>query len=304
MRIAFFGTPEFGRTVLASLLEAGEEVVLVVSQPDQPRQRRGKGPDQPSAVKAFAGERGLPVITPRSAGDAASDLTDAKPDICIVAAYGQILPESVLELAGGRWLNVHASRLPAYRGASPVSQAIADGLPETGVTIMEVVPELDAGPIVAQVGVPIDETDTTGSLSEKLAIAGGRLLVKTLPRYQAGKIAPKPQDPAAVSVTHTLRKADGKIDWSRSASDLARFVRAMQPWPGAWTTLDGTQLTVTEAQATDGAGTPGSFTATPPLAVATGDGKLIINRLIPSGRNEMGGGDWLRGVRQAGHFDT
>lgn len=304
MRIAFFGTPEFGRRVLETLLDTGEEIVLVVSQPDRPRQQRGRGPAEPSPVKRLALERELPVLTPERAGDAAAALEQAAPDACVVAAYGQILPDSLLELVGGRWLNVHASLLPAYRGASPVSQAILDGLTETGVTVMEVVPALDAGPVVSQTAVPIAADDTTGTLSAKLAAAGGKLLAETLPRYQSGKLQPKPQDESAATTTRTLRKADGRIDWNRDATALARFVRAMQPWPGAGTTFDGTLVTITAAHPEAGSAAPGTFGKQPPLSVGTRNGRLVIDRLIPSGRREMDGAAWLRGVRQSGHFDT
>ncbi len=304
MRIAFFGTPEFGRQVLATLLDAGEEVVLVVSQPDRPRQRRGRGPAEPSPVKRLALERELPVITPERAEAAAGALEQAAPDVGVVAAYGQILPDSLLAAAGGRWLNVHGSLLPAYRGASPVSQAILDGLTETGVTVMEVVPELDAGPIVSQTTISIADDDTTGSLSAKLAAAGGRLLAETLPKYQSGKSKSKPQDESAATTTRTLRKADGRIDWNRDAAALARFVRAMQPWPGAWTTFDGAPVTVTAAHPEAGSAEPGAFGERPPLSVGTGAGRLVIDRVVPSGRRAMDGAAWLRGVRQSGHFDS
>lgn len=307
MRVAFFGTPEFGRRVLAALLDAGEEVVLVISQPDRPRRRRGRGPAEPSPVKRLALERELPVVTPERAEAAAGALEQAAPDVCVVAAYGQILPDSLLELAGGRWLNVHGSLLPAYRGAAPVSQAILDGLTETGVTVMEVIPALDAGPVVSQATVPIADDDTTGSLSAKLAEAGGRLLAETLPKYQSGKLRPKPQDESAATMTRTLKKTDGRIDWNRDAAALARFVRAMQPWPGAWTTFGGAPVTVTAAHPAAGSDdgvAPGTFGGTPPLAVGTGAGRLVIDRLVPSGRREMDGAAWLRGVRQSGHFDT
>ena len=304
MRVAFFGTPEFGRTVLAALLDAGEEVVLAVSQPDRPRQQRGRGPKEPSPVKQLALERQLPVITPERAEAVGAELERTKPDVCVVAAYGQILPDSLLQSAGGRWLNVHASLLPAYRGASPVAQAILDGYTETGVSIMEVVPQLDAGPVLAQTTVPVGKTNTTGSLSEKLATAGGRLLAETLPKYQSGKLQPRPQDEAAATMTRTLRKADGEIDWSRDAAYLARFVRAMQPWPGAWTTFSGQRIVVTTVRAEDADGAPGRFEPAPTLQVGTGRGSLIVERLVPEGRSETDGSDWLNGVRQSGHFGS
>lgn len=304
MRIAFFGTPEFGRTILSALLDAGEEIVLVATQPDRPRQRRGRGPDEPSLVKQLALEHELPVITPARATEAVEAIEQAEPDICIVAAYGQILPDPLLALAGGRWLNAHASLLPAYRGAAPITQAILDGRAETGVTIMEVVSELDAGPIVSQVTVAIADDDTTGTLSEKLAVAGGNLLVKTLPKYQAGKVTPQPQDESAASMTRTLKKADGEIDWTRDADYLERFVRAMQPWPGARTTFGDTPITITSAHVGSGSGPPGRFEATSPLSVGTGHGTLVIDRLIPSGRREMDGSAWFNGIRQAGNFGS
>lgn len=303
MRVAFFGTPEFGRVVLEALIAATDiDVVLVVSQPDRPRQRRGRGGLEPSPVTQLAREQKLPVAAPARAADVLSELEQADPDVCVVAAYGQILPEQLLKAAHGRWLNVHASLLPKYRGASPVTGAILDGQTETGVTIMELVPRLDAGPIVAVAAVPITDHDTTGTLSEKLAVVGGELAAKTLPEYVGGNVRPQPQDEAAATMTRTLSKADGEIDWSRDAAYLGRFVRAMQPWPGAWTTFGNVRITVTNVEAVGGSTQPGDFAETPPLIVGTGNGLLKINRLRPAGKSEMDGSDWLNGVRQAGHF--
>lgn len=300
MRLVFLGTPAFGATILEALIAAGHEIALVVSQPDRLSQQRGRSKQPlPSPVSTLAKKRKLPLETPRNITEITEQLTDTAADVFVVAAYGQLLSADVLKLADGRWLNVHASLLPAYRGATPIQQAIFDGKPATGVTIMEVTPPLDAGPIVAQTKIPIEPDDTAGSLSEKLAKAGQQLLVEILPDYLAGKLKPKPQDDRQASVTKTLTKTSGRIDWTKPADYLARHVRAMQPWPGAWTKLGDNPVVITKAH-TEAAGSnpPGDFSGNKTvLTVGTGSGNLVIDELKPAGKQGMAGADWLRGYR-------
>lgn len=303
MRVAFFGNPPLGLAVLHALQAAPDtEVVVAVTQTEPPR-RRGKAQALP--VAEFAREQGLETVPPPPRSELAALVEHARPDVCVVAAYGHVIPPDALKRAGGKWLNVHSSLLPAYRGASPVQQAILDGA-VTGVTIMEVAEALDAGPIVAQAEVPAAPEDTAATLTGKIARRGGELLLESLPGYLDGSLKPRPQDDAAATVTGTLSKASGRIDWSRSAAELERFVRAMQPWPGAWTTFRDAQVTVTSARvaAQDESLKPGEFGKTAPLAVGTGAGTLVVDRLVPAGKAEMDGSAWLNGVRQAGHFGS
>ncbi|MSU75918.1 methionyl-tRNA formyltransferase [Patescibacteria group bacterium] len=304
MKVVFLGTPELGRTVLENLVSAGIEIPLVITQPDRVTQKRGRGDTESSPVGVWATKKKLTVLKPKKVIEVTDDIVTANPDVVVVAAYGQLVPDVVLETASGRWLNVHGSQLPRYRGASPVQQAILDGLDETGVTIMEVVSELDAGPIVSQQTVPIASNDTAGTLMQKVASAGGELLIKTLPQYVDGSIQPEPQDEAAATMTRTLSKKDGQVDWMRDAEYLERFVRAMQPWPGAHTIFEGQSVVILKVAIADksDSATPGTFQEQAPLVISTGDGDLEIKELKPAGKSAMSGEAWLRGLRRGGRF--
>ena len=292
MKAVFLGNPPLG---LAALKRLGEvaDIALVVTQVEPPRRSGPRTKELP--VAEYARERGWKTAAPGKHVTAL--LEEAAPDVCVVAAYGHIIPEKALALADGRWLNVHSSLLPEYRGATPVQQAILDGKPQAGVTIMEVTAAIDAGPIVAQAEVASRPSDTTGSLTQRIAERGAGLLAEVLLDYVAGRLKPQPQDEAKATMTGTLRKQDGKVDWSRDADYLGRFVRAMQPWPGAWTESGEHRVEILE---TSGAGPweapPGTFDG-PPLRVATGRGALHIKRLKPAGKAAMSGDDWLRGWR-------
>lgn len=299
MKAVFLGNPPLGPAVLKRLGDVPDiDIVAVVTQTEPPRGSRTKS----LPVAEYAAERGWKTVTPETPAELTQLVKDADPDVCIVAAYGRIVPEQALRLAGGRWLNVHSSLLPRYRGATPVQHAILDGLSETGVTIMEVSPGLDAGPVVAQAKVPVEPGDTTASLTERIAERGGDLLAEVLPDYLSGTLEPRPQDDAAASMTKPLTKDDGRIDWKRDGGHIERFVRAMQPWPGAWTETDGTRveiLGVSPAGPMDGS--PGSFEG-PPLRVMTGTDVLRIDRIKPAGKRAVPGDDWLRGWRGERRF--
>ncbi|MEX2043696.1 MAG: methionyl-tRNA formyltransferase [Patescibacteria group bacterium] len=297
MKAVFLGNPPLG---LAALQRLGDvaDVALVITQTEAPRDSRAK--DLP--VAQYAERQGWKTVTPAGSGDIVELIKDAKPDVCVVAAYGHIIPKQALALADGRWLNVHSSLLPLYRGATPVQQAILDGKSKTGATIMEVSASVDAGPVVAQVEVGIEPTDTTASLTERVAGRGAELLAEVLPGYVAGTVKPQAQNDAAATMTGTLTKGDGKIEWSRDAGYLDRFVRAMQPWPGAWTEIDGQRVMVLGVSVADPLdGPPGTFDGLP-LRVATGSGTLRIERLKPADKAAMSGDDWLRGRRRGGRF--
>lgn len=294
-RIVFAGTPAFGATVLRGALDAGWEVPLVVTRPDRPAGRGGK--NTPSAVTRLAQEQSLPIAKPPQAKDILPQIKDAAPDVLIVASYGEILPPEVLTAPKSGSVNIHASLLPKYRGASPIQQVLLDGESQTGVTLMQMDEGLDTGPIIAFARQPIAAADTAGSLSEKLAALGARLLVETLPRFLAGEVAARPQDESQATMTRVLKKSDGRIDWTQPAEHLERFVRAMQPWPTAWTTIGDDSVQVLESSPAEANLKPGAFNPKGPLVVGTGSGALRVGKLRLAGKGPVDGASFLRGYR-------
>jgi methionyl-tRNA formyltransferase len=305
MAIVFIGTPEFAVPSLRRLVEAGHSVASVVTQPDRPA---GRGRSlTPPAVKAAALELGLPVLQPKSLRD--PDVLDRlralHPDALVAVAFGQLLRPDVLALAPKGVLNVHPSLLPRWRGASPIAGAILGGDEETGVTIMLMDAGLDTGPILSQRTYPVSPHDTTGSLTRILADAGAELLAETLPLWLAGEIEPRPQDDALATTTTLVRKEDGALDWVLSAHELWLRVRAYNPWPGAFATLDGGQVNIWEAWPVESSGTeaPGTIIAVPPeslpraaFAVQTGDGALAVIEVQRAGRKRLTSEEFLRGL--------
>src|SRR5690606_29227459 len=241
----FLGSPAFAVPSLRALaLDARFTIPLVVTQPDRPA-GRGRRP-RPPAVKDAAIELGLPVFQPETLRDPAAveRLAAAVPDVLVVVAYGEILRQSVLDLAPLGCLNVHPSLLPRYRGSSPVQAAILNGDTETGISIIKLVRRMDAGPIVAQRRVPLDGTETAGTLSERLAKLAAEMLPDVVAAWVAGELEAEPQDDAAAPYTRELTTADARIDWGKDAAEIERLVRAMQPWPKAWSILEGRRLAV------------------------------------------------------------
>ncbi len=237
-KIVFFGTPEFGKTVLENLREAKFKIVGVVTQPDRPVGRNHKM--TPSPVKLLAKESKIKVFTPANKSELLTTgprLADLKSDLFIVAAYGMIIPSEILNIPNRGVLNVHPSLLPKYRGASPIQAAILKGELETGVTIMQMDEEMDHGPVLAQQKIPLASNENTPSLTEKLAQLGGKLLVETIPPYLSGKITPQPQNHELATFTKLIQKEDGKISWDMPNEQIERMVRAYNPWPGVWTTV-------------------------------------------------------------------
>lgn len=292
MKAVFFGTPAFAATVLECLVASDVEIAGVVTQPARPT---GRGRHvEPSPVQTTATEHGLPVEAPAQATQILSQLGTWQPDVLIVAAYGQIFPPTLLWAAPHGALNVHASLLPAYRGASPIQHAILDALTETGVTIMQMDENLDTGPTLASQTVSINALDTTETLSEKLAKAGGNLLVATLPKYVAGRLQPQPQRGVS-SLTTLIKKDDGRIDWNQPAEYLERFVRAMQPWPSAWTEWNGQRVKILAATPINRQLTPGAISTDEQVVVGTGQGALQINELQIAGGQPMSGAAALAG---------
>jgi methionyl-tRNA formyltransferase len=302
MRIVFMGSPEFALPSLRKLIESGHEVVAVYTQPDRPTGRGRKL--APPPVKALALEYGLPVRQPRSISkpDAVDELRALRPGMGIIAAYGQILKQPVLDSFPLDVLNVHASLLPRWRGAAPIPAAILGGDAESGATIMRVVLALDAGPMLAHVAVPIAPDDTTATLTPKVAEAGAQLLLDVLSPHAAGAIQPREQDEALATYAPQIEKADALIDWSRdSAARIERMVRAYDPWPIAYSYLDGAPLRlhrVTVLPQRSGA-TPGTIVASGDgIAVAAQDADVAVLRLQGPGGKPMSGAEYLRGHRE------
>ena len=294
------GTPGFAVPVLQAVQSLGWPVVGVYTAPDQPA-GRGRQLRQ-SPVKEYALAEGLAVYQPerlRAEADA-QELTALKPDVLVVAAYGKLLPQAVLDAAPKGPVNVHPSLLPKYRGAAPVAAAILAGDTVTGVSLMVLDAGMDTGPVLAQREAPIGPSDTTPELTERLFLLGAELIKDTLTAYMEGSVAPVPQDESKVVVTSRLRKEDGEMDWTKPAVELERQVRAYQPWPGSFTTWRGQRLEILSAsisQRTE-AGPAGQVVApiqgdTP--GVVTGDGELALTRVRLEGRRAMDISEFLKG---------
>ncbi|MGH7572063.1 MAG: methionyl-tRNA formyltransferase [Gemmatimonadota bacterium] len=314
MRIVFWGSPEFAVPTLEALLESRHEVAGVVSQPARPK-GRGRAVE-PTPVARRAAVAGLSVLTPaKPRGEAFLDeLRRLGADVFVVAAYGEILPLEVLESPPHGALNVHASLLPAYRGAAPVTQALLDGRGSTGTTIMRMEAGLDTGPICLQAEEPIRPDDTAGLLAGRLAAAGARLAVEALDRLESGTLTETPQDDAQASYAGKVDPRDARLDWRLAGAQLERAVRAYDPWPGAWTTWRGERLKVFRLAP---AGRPGGPSGEPGTlldvdaepVVQTGDGAVHLVLVQPAGGRRMSGTQWARGrelrqgERLGGHDD-
>lgn len=317
MKLLFMGTPQFGAAVLRRLAEV-HEIVGVVTQPDRPAGR--KNILTPPPVKIAAQDMGLPVMQVEKLRSAESQAQlrefSAGAEAFVVASFGMILPVAVLEMPPLKCINIHASLLPAYRGASPVIQALLDGLDHSGVTIMLMEKGLDTGPILTQVVTPIKPGETQETLLTKLARDGAELLIQTLPRWAAGEITPRVQDSSQASHTGIIQKEAGRINWQESAALIERKSRAYEPWPGIYTVWNGQTLklgrcTVYNEDALSEPPGPGlrqpgqvflsGLTGTgpaPQLLIATGEGFLAPQELQLPGKKMLPVTDFLRGYRQ------
>ena len=302
LRIVFMGTPELAAQSLRALLAAPDcEVAAVVTQPDQPKGRGLKL--QPSPVKAVALDRALPVLQPERARDTAflNSLKELRPELIAVAAYGQILPPEILELPRFGCLNVHTSLLPRYRGAAPIQRAILNGDRETGVTIMKMNAGMDTGDIVAVEKTPIEPGDNSQTLHDRLALLGASLLVKTIPQYVSGELQPRPQPTEGVSYAPKIKKQDGQIDWTLPSERIARLVRAMTPWPGAFTHSPAKPepilLKIWEAEPTDMIGAAGEVLRADKsgILVGCGEGALRLRILQREGGRRLSAQEFLTG---------
>lgn len=297
MRVVFLGSPDFALPTLEALASRFT-LVGVLTQPDRPA-GRGRTLASPP-VKQAALRLGLPVLQPPRlrAPEATGALAEMHPDLIIVAAYGQILRAEVLELPPHGCINVHASLLPRWRGASPVPAAIRAGDLETGVTIMRMDAGMDTGPVLAQQAMPLAPSDTGGSLLARLARLGATLLLETLPTYLAGMLDPVPQDEGQATHAPLLRKEDGRLDFSRPAVELERQVRAYDPWPGSFLEWDGRRLAVLRASASVAPGEDiGAVTRRGLFpAIGTARGLLVLDLVQPAGRKPVAGDAFLRGT--------
>lgn len=249
MKIVFMGTPDFARAALEKIIEAGHEVLLVVTQPDKPKGRSGEL--QISDVKACAIEHNIPVFQPVriKLPENVAELKKYDADIYVVAAFGQILSQEILDIPRFGCVNIHASLLPEYRGAAPIQQSIIDGKKETGVTIMQMAAGMDTGDILIQRTIPISEDETGGGLFDKLAVLGGELIVDALPKIEKGELTPVPQDEEKATKCGKLSKDMGKIDFSKDAETICNLVRGLDPWPSAFTKLGGKTFKIWKAKA-------------------------------------------------------
>jgi len=303
-RVVFFGTPQFAVPSLAALFGGPDSVAGVICQADRPA-GRGQKVRQP-AVKQLALAHGVPVQQPTRVRDQAFEdlLRGWEPDVIVVTAYGRILPRNILELPRHGCINVHASLLPRYRGAAPIAWAIARGETETGVTIMQMSEEMDAGDILLQRSTPIGAHETAVDLSERLSHLGADALMETLAALARGELVPVPQDERAVTLAPIIAKSDGEIDWSRGAAEIANHCRAFQPWPSAFTHIEGKLLKIHVAHAVaapdaeaDRAQPAGTIVFVgDAVEVVTGEGALAIERLQIEGRKPMAASEFARGA--------
>lgn len=302
LKVCFMGTPDFARTVLESVVNAGYNVVLCCCQPDKPVGR--KKIITPPPVKVLAQEKGIDVFQPDSmkTDEAFETISKYEPDLIITAAYGKILPLRVLNIPSLGCINVHASLLPKYRGAAPVQYAIMNGDAVTGVTIMEMDEGMDTGAMIDKVEVPIDDKIDTETLMAQLAVAGSKLLIDTLPKYLSGEIIAKAQDNNEATICGQIKPDQGVIDWNLDAKKIHDMVRALTNWPGASTFLDGNKLKIYKTHLADEVldGKPGEIVKAhkKDLFVKCGDGVIAIDEL------QTAGGKRLQAIDCAHNFKT
>lgn len=300
MRIVFFGTPDFAVPSLRALVGEGFDVAAVVTQPDRPK-GRSRSRLAPPPVKLAAQEEGLTVLQPPKPDTAEflGQLRTLEPDLGVVVAYGHILKPALLELPPRGLINAHASLLPKLRGAAPIEHAILEGYDATGISIMQLDAGMDTGPVIHRVATPVAPDETAGELTQRLAELAALALVEALALLACGAAEPEPQDHARATHAPKITRELTRIAWDRPTDRIARHARAFDPQPGAWTTLDGTEIKLFGPRAADEwePGTePGRIVETDPaLIVETADGALQFLDVHPAGRHRMSAADWLRG---------
>ena len=300
MKIVFMGTPQFARTSLSALIDDGQELLGVFTQPDKPR---GRGMQtSPSPVKELAAEHGIPIYQPETFkdGEPTRILRQLAPDLVVAVAYGKLLPEDFLSVPPCGCINVHASLLPRYRGAAPIQWAVLNGDAVTGVTVQYMAREMDAGDILSRRETAIGEFETSGELFDRLMVLGAELLVETVYRMENGTADRVPQDPAAATYTRMLDKSMSPIDWSRTPRQIVKQICGLDPWPVASAELGGCQLRIFGAEYTDTqtALSPGKIVSAGKngIEVACGGGKtLLIKEVQPAGKKRMSAAAFLLG---------
>lgn len=299
MRILFWGTPDFATPPLRALVGEGFDVVGVVTQPDRPRGRSRSQLD-PSPVKAVALEEGIPVLQPeRPRGpEFVQSLRDLAPDLSVVVAYGHILPREVIDLPTRGTLNIHASLLPVLRGAAPIQASIALGYAETGVSIMRMVPALDAGPVLHALSTPILADETGGELTLRLSELGATALIEALALLELGAAIERPQDDAQATYAPKIEREHARVDWTADAPTVARRLRAYDPKPGGWSMLNGVEVRLFGARAIDHqGGTAGVVleTGEAGMVIACGASAVAVREVHPSGKRRMTALEWAQG---------
>ncbi|MGN0403890.1 MAG: methionyl-tRNA formyltransferase [Bariatricus sp.] len=302
MRIIFMGTPDFSVGTLEALVGAGHEVVLAVTQPDKPK---GRGKEmQFTPVKECALRHGIPVFQPKKVRDpeCIEELRKYQADVCVVIAFGQILPKEILEMTPYGCINVHASLLPSYRGAAPIQWAVIRGEKVSGVTTMQMDEGLDTGDMLEKTEIILDEKETGGSLHDKLAEAGAKLCVHTLEKLEQGDLKPQKQGESPTEYARMLDKKLGDINWEHSAVEIERLIRGLNPWPSAYTEWNGKTMKIWEADAVPeehAKAAPGTITdvTKEDFAVQTGDGLLRVRALQIPGKKRMEADAFLRGYQ-------
>ncbi len=303
LKIIFIGTPKFGAIILESLIKANFRPILVVTETDKPVGR--KKVLTPPPVKLLADKYNINVIQPAEIRNSKSEIRNLKPDLIVVAAYGKILPEEILEIPKYGCLNVHPSLLPRWRGPSPIQSAILNGDTDSGVTIMKIAEKVDAGPVLIQRKLKLEGNETYDVLHDKLGEMGGDLLIEIIPEWITGKIDPQLQDESGATYTRILKKEDGKIDWGKSAEEIERQIRAFNLWPGSFTFWEKSgkliRIKILKARVLNRADSktyPIGKTLVAgqnELCIQTGKGFLIIERLQLEGKKEIDSEDLLRG---------
>jgi methionyl-tRNA formyltransferase len=296
-KVVFFGTPEWAVPSLEALVASDLIISGVVTNPDRPSGRGYETHAPP--VKTAALARALVVRQPDKARDPefVEWLRSVEPDVCIVVAYGKILPVEILEIPRLGFVNLHFSLLPAYRGAAPVQRAVMDGIVSTGVSVMVLTEGMDEGPVLATAEEPIDPDESAGELGARLAEVGAPLLVRSVAAYLRGEITPKPQDRFRATYAPKITSDDARIDWSRPALELKDHMRGLDPAPGAWTLYRGTRVKVFRSSIVERSGEPGVILDPEALVVATGDASLVLEEVQMAGKRRMTGRELARGIR-------
>ena len=297
MRVVFFGTPEFAVPSLEALLGEGSDVTAVVTRPDKP-QGRSRSTLVPSPVKVAAREEDVPVLEPEppSTPEFLAEMRRLAPDVGVVVAYGHLLKPELLAIPKRGMVNVHPSLLPELRGAGPVEWAILRGLDKTGVTIMQMTAGLDSGPILHQLPHRIPNDISGGELSGHLAEMGAQALIEALALMEQNLVQPVPQDEARATYAPKITRETARIDWDAGPDAVTRATLALDPKPGAWTTLDGQEVKLFRASVAKRAGKPGTVLETGDrLLVAAGDGAVVVGEVQPTGKSRMTAADWIRG---------